>query len=63
MFHSDDASPSVMSTDLPHPGVYLPDVREDDEWAAGNAPEAVHIPVGAMPGGEGKDPGGPRGIP
>ncbi len=47
MFHSDDASPSVMSTDLPA-GVYLLDVREDDEWAAGHAPEAVHIPVGAI---------------
>jgi rhodanese-related sulfurtransferase len=49
VFHSDDAQPSVMSTDLPA-GVYLLDVREDDEWAAGHAPEAVHIPVGALPG-------------
>jgi len=47
MFQSDDASPSVLSTDLPA-GVYLLDVREDDEWAAGHAPEAVHIPVGAL---------------
>lgn len=47
MFHSDDANPSVMSTDLPT-GVYLLDVREDDEWAAGHAPEAVHIPVGTL---------------
>src|SRR5579859_1795013 len=39
--------PSVMSTDLPV-GAYLLDVREDDEWAAGHAPEAVHIPVGAL---------------
>ena len=49
MFHSDDVQPSVMSTDLPAE-VYLLDVREDDEWAAGHAPEAVHIPVGALPG-------------
>jgi rhodanese-related sulfurtransferase len=36
-----------MSTDLPA-GVYLLDVREDDEWAAGHAPGAVHIPVGTL---------------
>jgi rhodanese-related sulfurtransferase len=47
MFQSDDASPSVMSTDLPA-GVYLLDVREDDEWAAGHAPDAVHVPVGTL---------------
>ena len=47
MFHSDDAQPAVMSTDVPA-GVYLLDVREDDEWAAGHAPDAVHIPVGAL---------------
>jgi rhodanese-related sulfurtransferase len=47
VFHSDDAQPAVLSTDLPA-GVYLLDVREDDEWAAGHAPEAVHIPVGAI---------------
>ena len=49
MFHSDDVQPSVMSTDLPA-AVFLLDVREDDEWAAGHAPDAVHIPVGALPG-------------
>jgi rhodanese-related sulfurtransferase len=47
VFQSDDASPSVMSADLPA-GVYLLDVRENDEWAAGHAPDAVHIPVGAL---------------
>ncbi len=47
MLQSDDATPSVMSTDVPA-GVYLLDVREDDEWAAGHAPDAVHIPVGAL---------------
>ena len=47
MFHSDDVQPSVLSTDLPAE-VYLLDVREDDEWAAGHAPEAVHIPVGTL---------------
>lgn len=25
------------------------DVREDDEWSAGHAPEALHIPMGEVP--------------
>lgn len=29
-------------------GVYLLDVREDDEWNAGHAPDAVHIPLGTL---------------
>jgi len=28
--------------------VLLVDVREDDEWAAGHAPGAVHIPLAAL---------------
>ena len=47
MPQSGDAYPSVMSADLPA-GVYLLDVREDDEWAAGHAPDAVHIPTGKL---------------
>jgi rhodanese-related sulfurtransferase len=47
VFHTDDVQPSVLSTELP-PGVFLLDVREDDEWAAGHAPEALHIPVGTL---------------
>lgn len=35
--------------DLPADGLVLLDVREDDEWAAGHAPEAVHIPLGELP--------------
>ncbi|WP_067489809.1 rhodanese-like domain-containing protein [Actinomadura hibisca] len=27
---------------------YLLDVREQDEWDAGHAPEAVHIPMGEL---------------
>ena len=42
MFQSDDAQPQVMSANVPE-GVYLLDVREDDEWAAGHAPDAVHV--------------------
>ena len=28
--------------------VLLLDVREDDEWAAGHAPDAVHVPMGQL---------------
>lgn len=28
--------------------VTLIDVREDDEWAAGHAPRAVHVPLGDL---------------
>jgi len=39
------AAPEVLSTDLPA-GAFLLDVREDDEWAAGHAPGALHIRLG-----------------
>lgn len=42
MFQADETQPEVMSADVPT-GVYLLDVREDDEWAAGHAPDAVHV--------------------
>jgi rhodanese-related sulfurtransferase len=42
VFQADDAQPEVMSADVPA-GIYLLDVREDDEWAAGHAPDAVHV--------------------
>lgn len=29
--------------------VVLLDVREDDEWQAGHAPRAVHVPMGQVP--------------
>lgn len=41
--------PSVSVADLPE-GASLLDVREPDEWAAGRAPEAVHIPMGELAG-------------
>ncbi|MCP2170459.1 rhodanese-like domain-containing protein [Goodfellowiella coeruleoviolacea] len=31
-------------------GTVLLDVREDDEWEAGHAPEALHIPMGELAG-------------
>lgn len=34
--------------DLPDDAVLL-DVREQDEWDAGHAPGAVHIPLGDLP--------------
>jgi rhodanese-related sulfurtransferase len=37
--------PNVAATDLPNDVVLL-DVREPDEWAAGHAPGAVHVPLG-----------------
>jgi rhodanese-related sulfurtransferase len=45
--------PSVTVPDLPASlpeGVTLLDVREPDEWAAGHAPEALHIPMGEIAG-------------
>jgi rhodanese-related sulfurtransferase len=57
VFDSDDANPSVLSTDLPAEA-FLLDVREDDEWAAGHAPVAVHIPVGSLAERAGEIPQG-----
>jgi rhodanese-related sulfurtransferase len=41
-------SVSDVAADLPS-GALL-DVREDDEWAAGHAPNAVHIPMSELAG-------------
>jgi rhodanese-related sulfurtransferase len=41
--------PTTSVADLPAAGVVLLDVREPNEWAAGHAPEAVHIPLGDLP--------------
>ena len=48
MFQSDHVESEVMSADLPA-GIFLLDVREDDEWAAGHAPEAVHVRLSELP--------------
>ena len=37
-------------------GALLLDVREADEWAAGHAPAAVHMPMGQIPTGYGELP-------
>src|SRR5687768_8234145 len=39
----DEAAPRVEA------GAFLLDVREDDEWAAGHAPGAHHLPLGRVP--------------
>jgi rhodanese-related sulfurtransferase len=39
--------PTVTVTDVPE-GATLLDVREDDEWVAGHAPDAVHVPMSAF---------------
>lgn len=40
--------PAVPVSSLPEDIVLL-DVREDDEWTAGHAPKAVHVPMGYVP--------------
>ena len=39
------------------PGAYLLDVREDDEWAAGHAPGAHHLPMMEIPARVAEIPG------
>ena len=41
--------PAVRVDDLPH-GAVLLDVREDDEWSAGHAPDARHVPMSQLTG-------------
>lgn len=43
-----DELPTTSVTDLPDDALVL-DVREPDEWAAGHAPGAIHIPMGDIP--------------
>src|SRR5215207_7922667 len=40
--------PTVTVNEVPA-DAYLLDVREDDEWAAGHAPGAMHIPMMEIP--------------
>lgn len=52
-----DTVPQVMSTDVPK-DAYLLDVREDDEWTAGHAPDAVHIRLADLGARSGELPAG-----
>lgn len=38
----------VEAASLVDEGAFLLDVREEDEWAAGRAPESTHLPLGAL---------------
>lgn len=40
--------PQIAVSDLADDAV-LVDVREDDEWRAGHAPNAIHVPLGTVP--------------
>jgi rhodanese-related sulfurtransferase len=40
--------PSVTASQV-EPDVYLLDVREPEEWTAGHAPDAHHIPMAEVP--------------
>lgn len=46
---TDSLLPEVAVTAVPADGVLL-DVREDEEWVAGHAPGAVHIPMTTLAG-------------
>lgn len=50
-----NAVPSTGVADLPADAVLL-DVREDDEWAAGHAPTAQHLPMSGLSGRLGELP-------
>jgi rhodanese-related sulfurtransferase len=47
----------VPAADVPEDASVI-DVREDDEWEAGHAPDAVHIPLGQIPSRVGEIPEG-----
>ena len=48
--------PTVTVAEIP-PGAVLLDVREPDEWEAGHAPNAVHVPMNSVPATLEHDPG------
>jgi rhodanese-related sulfurtransferase len=52
--------PTVSVSDLAKDTVIL-DVREPDEWAAGHAPGAIHIPLGDLPARLAELPGAAEG--
>jgi rhodanese-related sulfurtransferase len=43
-----EPAPVVTVADVPE-GAVLLDVREQDEWDAGHAPGALHVPLGDLP--------------
>lgn len=56
---SETSIPTVQVGGVPDPlpeGLTLLDVREDNEWAEGHLEDAVHIPLGQLPGRVGEVP-------
>ena len=53
--------PSVGPGEIPA-GATLLDVREDDEWVAGHAPDAVHLPMSQITGRLDEVPEGPLAV-
>lgn len=47
MFERGPAIPTVEVEQVPK-DAYLLDVREDDEWECGHAPDAVHVPMSEL---------------
>jgi rhodanese-related sulfurtransferase len=47
--------PTVNANEVPD-DAYLLDVREDDEWVAGHAPKAAHVPMMEIPARVGELP-------
>jgi len=43
--HNTDEVRPPQAVDLQGSGAVLLDVREDEEWSAGHAPDAVHLPL------------------
>lgn len=43
--HKTDEVRAPQAVDLQGGGAVLLDVREDEEWSAGHAPDAVHVPL------------------
>lgn len=41
-------TPQIPVSELPDDAVVV-DVREDNEWHAGHAPNAIHVPMGSVP--------------
>jgi rhodanese-related sulfurtransferase len=53
--HQEGSVPEVPAAGLPG-GAFVLDVREDDEWAVGHAPEALHVPLGQLGARSGEVP-------
>ncbi|MCW2521758.1 MAG: Rhodanese domain protein [Frankiales bacterium] len=62
--HPDEPTDAAPSTEISaleadrqiQAGAFLLDVREDDEWQAGHAPAATHVPMGELSARAGEVP-------